>query len=358
MVFLSGIGLANPSSQFSQAECLHAMQSSTLWNDLHPRSQRLLARVLIEGEGVLTRSLAVDRLEELFQLEADVMQRRYLRWAPKLAEEAIRNALDEAGLGVDRLEAVIVSSHTGHLCPALTTYVSERLGLRAESLVLDLAGQGCGAALPNLEMASSLIASGQASVVASVCVEICSASFSLDDDPGRLISSCLFADGAAAVVLTEDAIRGNRRVEWLVSERFLSTQNRHEVRLDYENGLRKAVLSRSVPELSGKLVKKVFSRTLEQERLNKDDISSWAFHGGGPRVIDALQRSLELTDENLAPTRAVLKAFGNMSSPFVMYVLHDLIAYERRGGFWFISSFGAGFSVHGALVKVEGQDGN
>src|SRR5258708_2888971 len=104
---------------------------------------------------------------------------------------------------------------TGYLCPGLTSYVSERLGLRSDALLLDLVGQGCGAALPNLRTAEALLGAGRARRVLSICVEVCSAAYYLDDDPGVLVSACLFGDGAGAAVLSNDPpAAGKKRVRW------------------------------------------------------------------------------------------------------------------------------------------------
>jgi len=89
-----------------------------------------------------------------------------------LASQAAANALKDAALQSDEIDALIVSTCTGYLCPGLTSYVSERLGLRTDVLALDLVGQGCGAALPNLRMADALLAAERCERVLSVCVEV------------------------------------------------------------------------------------------------------------------------------------------------------------------------------------------
>src|SRR5205823_3117596 len=103
---------------------------------------------------------------------------------------------------------------TGYLCPGLTSYVAEALGLRSDVIPFDLVGQGCAAALPNLRAAESLVASKRAGNVLSVCVEVCSAAMYLDRDLGVLVSACLFGDGAAAAVCSTKPAQGTRSVRW------------------------------------------------------------------------------------------------------------------------------------------------
>src|SRR5688572_33177889 len=213
-MFLSGLGTAAPSTRWTQQQCWEAVAASTHLAGLNTRSQAILRKVLRGNNGICSRHLAFDELSEAFLFDPDVLDARFAKHAPVVASQAAERALSDAGLAPDDIDAVIISTCTGYLCPGLTSYVTERLGLRTDILALDLVGQGCGAALPNMRTGEALIASGRADRVLSVCVEICSAAMYLDDDPGVLISACLFGDGAGAAVLTADPIPGRRRIEW------------------------------------------------------------------------------------------------------------------------------------------------
>src|SRR5262249_47260386 len=151
----------------------------------------------------------------------DLLHARFVKHAPALATQAAERALKDAGATAQEMDALIISSCTGYLCPGLTSYVSERLGLRTDAGLLDLVGQGCGAALPNLKTAEAMLASGRCTKVLSVCVEVCSAAFYIDDDPGVLVSACLFGDGAGAAVLSAEPRQGRRGVKWMTSRTLL-----------------------------------------------------------------------------------------------------------------------------------------
>lgn len=213
-MFITGLGAASPQRRYAQRECWEALQNSGPFGELLPRSRTLLKRVLCRDNGIATRHLALDPLTEAFDLTPDTLHARFAQHAPALATAAARNALADANCQSEEIDAVLISTCTGFLCPGLTSYVSQRLGLRPSVFALDLVGQGCAAALPNLRMAEALLAAGRAEKVLSVCVEVCSAAFYLDDDPGVLISACLFGDGSGAAVLTKQAMPGRRRVEW------------------------------------------------------------------------------------------------------------------------------------------------
>src|SRR5262249_56501021 len=135
------------------------------------------------------------------------------------------------------IDALVISTCTGYLCPGLTSYVAERLKLRPEVLALDLVGQGCGAAIPNLRACEALLESGSCEHVLSICVEVCSAAFYLDNDPGVLISACLFADGAGAAVMSRRASDQTRRVEWKGSITELDPASRDLLRFEQSDGI-------------------------------------------------------------------------------------------------------------------------
>src|SRR5262249_37744059 len=159
---------------------------------------------------------------------------------------AAQRALQEAHFTPADIDAVIISTCTGYLCPGLTSYVTERLGLRADVLALDLVGQGCGAALPNLRAAEALLRADCRQVL-SVCVEVCSAAFYLDDDPGVLISACLFGDGAGAAIVSREPAPGRRRVEWKAAGSTLEPASRDLLRFEHKDGMLRNILTPEVP---------------------------------------------------------------------------------------------------------------
>ncbi|MDQ6631590.1 MAG: stilbene synthase, partial [Verrucomicrobiota bacterium] len=274
--------------------------------------------------------------------------------APALATQAAENALQNSGRKADDINAIIISTCTGYLCPGLTSYVSERLGLRPNIFCLDLVGQGCGAALPNLRTAEALIASHGCENVLSICVEICSAAFYLDDDPGVLISACLFGDGAGAAVLSHQSNQNQRRIKWKNSSSILFPADRDLLRFEQKNGLLRNILSPQVPPLAARCAEIVLRELLEKEKVSQSEIKAWIFHAGGRDVLLALQEKLKLQSDDLCWSANILKNFGNLSSPFVYFVLQSALQQNAPGGFWWMSSFGAGFSCHGALLEVNG----
>jgi alkylresorcinol/alkylpyrone synthase len=350
-MFILGLGTAVPAARYSQVECWEALCASPRFPAIGAPARALLQRVLCGDSGVRTRHLALGSVEEGFEIDPDVLEKRFLEHAPELATRAAKAALDRAGIEAAAIDGVLISTCTGYLCPGLTSYVGERLGLRSDVMALDLVGQGCGAALPNLRTADALIAARRCRNVLSICVEVCSAALYIDNDPGVLVSACLFGDGAAAAVLS-DAPGAARSVEWVDSVSLHEPAERNALRMEHRGGLLRNILSRRVPQLAARYASSVLEQTLRAHRISREEIKAWIWHAGGRPVLDRLRETLRLPEAEMRRSRELLGSFGNLSSPFVLFVLDAALRDNAPGGWWWMSSFGAGFSCHGALLKV------
>ncbi|HEY2570566.1 MAG TPA: 3-oxoacyl-[acyl-carrier-protein] synthase III C-terminal domain-containing protein [Solirubrobacteraceae bacterium] len=352
-MYLRAIGTATPLARYTKAQCLEAFQRSAWFARLDVRSHLIARTVLQRDNGIEARRLALDSLAEVFTIDPDTLDRRFLAHAPALAGAAAERALASAGLEAAQIDAVIVSTCTGYLCPGLSGYVAERLGLRADVQAFDLVGQGCAAALPNLQLGRSLLASGAASHVLSVCVEVSSAAMYLDNDPGVLISACLFGDGAGAAVLSREPGDSGRRIEWKDSASLIEPKERKALMFEQREGMLRNILTREVPTLAADYAHRVFETVLGRAGLNSGDIAAWIMHAGGRDVLLAVERRFELDAADLRYSAAMLREYGNVSSAFVYFVLEAALADGAPGGWWWLSSFGAGFSCHGALLRVD-----
>ena len=352
-MFLSGIGTATPPSRYTKAECLASFQRSDWFAKLDTRSHLIARTVLQRDNGIEARRLALDSLDDVFTIDPDTLDRRFLANAPALASDAATRALESAGISAADIDALVVSTCTGYVCPGLSGYVVERLGLRADVQAYDLVGQGCAAALPNLQLGRSLLASGAASHVLSVCVEVSSAAMYLDNDPGVLISACLFGDGAGAAVLSREPGEHGRRIEWKDSASLIEPAQRKALMFEQKEGMLRNILTREVPVLAADYAHRVLETVLGRAALNSDDIAAWIMHAGGRDVLLALERRFELDHDAFRYSAAMLREYGNLSSAFVYFVLEAALADAAPGGWWWLSAFGAGFSCHGALLRVD-----
>ncbi|VWX61156.1 Chalcone and stilbene synthases domain protein [Burkholderiales bacterium 8X] len=353
-MYLRGLGTATPPQRFTKAQCLAAFERSDWFARLDHRSHLVARTVLQRDNGIEARRLAVESLDDVFSIDPETLSARFLAHAPALASQAAERALANAGLAPGDIDAVVVSTCTGYLCPGLTGYVAERLGLRQDVRAFDLVGQGCAAALPNLQLGHSLLGSGSCEHVLSVCVEVSSAAMYLDNDPGVIISACLFGDGAGAAVLSRDPAgeAGRRQVEWMDSTSLIEPGRRAALMFEQRGGMLRNILTREVPALAADYAQKVLQTVLGRADLDPGRIAAWIMHAGGRDVLQALERQLELDGGALRYSAAMLREYGNLSSVFVYFVLEAALADDAPGGWWWLSSFGAGFSCHGALLRV------
>jgi predicted naringenin-chalcone synthase len=350
---IHAVGTATPEARYSKADCLAAFQQSDWFLRLDARSHFIARTVLQRDNGIEARRLAVDSLDEVFAIDPNTLSKRFLTHAPFLAALAGQRALDKSGLDVRSIDALVVSTCTGYLCPGLTGHVIERLGLRADVQAFDLVGQGCAAALPNVQLGRALLASGSCDNVLSICVEISSAAMYLDNDPGVLISACLFGDGAGAAVLSRNAAPGGRRIEWTDSASLINPAERKALMFEHKDGMLRNILTRAVPTLAADYAHRVLDTVLGRAGLSTSEISAWIMHAGGRDVLHALAREFDLDTQDFCYSAAMLREYGNLSSAFVYFVLEAALADDAPGGWWWLSSFGAGFSCHGALLKVQ-----
>jgi predicted naringenin-chalcone synthase len=312
------------------------MQKRDLLSSLKPRSAALLGKVLNNSQsGIEQRHLAVETIESTFNHGAEQLNNHFEREAPPLASEALLAALKKANLVATDVDALIICTCSGYLCPGVTSHVAEQLGMRHDVYLVDLVGLGCGAAIPMMRAAQGYLAANPGAIVATVAVEICSAAFFVDDDPGVLISLCLFGDGAAAAIWTANGSEG----EWQAGN-FLTThlpEEREKIRFVNSGGKLKNQLHRDVPDLAAKAVAGLYA----QRQGEPDQVLA---HSGGRDVIEALENVLPFT---LTETREVLRLHGNMSSPSVLFALEQRLAGNHPDDhrLW-LTAFGAGFAAH------------
>jgi len=347
-MFLHALATANPSASYTQAECLDlARRSPALEKSLDRHSRLLLSTILRGDSGIERRQFAVRNIERLFDFDADELNEEFRQTAPVLGLEALRSALDQAQLRPGDLDALIICTCTGYLCPGVSSYVSELAGLRSDVWLQDFVGLGCGAAIPALRSTDALLAANPSAAVACLAVEVCSAAFYLDNDPGVIISACLFGDGAAATIWK--AQPGARPLRCHAFDTHHDPKERDRIRFEQRQGKLRNLLHPSVPALAAGAVRKLYDRTVAADARPIARILS---HAGGRDVLDELEK--RFPDYDFGSSRHVLRDHGNMSSPSVLFALAEALEENtpETSGDWWLTSFGAGFSAHACRLGV------
>jgi predicted naringenin-chalcone synthase len=333
---LRSLATAVPPHSYSQQECWDAFSGIGLLESLKPRSAALMEKILTGGaSGISRRNFALEEIRPVFARDAQQLNEGFEREAPVLAGNALSLALERGGIRASEVDALFVCTCTGYLCPGVSSHLAERAGLRDDVYLADLVGLGCGAAIPMLRAAQGFLTANPNAVVATVAVEVCSAAFYMNDDPGVLTSLCLFGDGAAAALWSNQGEPGG----WQAGH-FMTThrpEHREKIRFVNSDGRLRNQLHRAVPELAAAAVAELFSKRSGEP----DQVIA---HSGGRDVVEALEGVLPFT---LTETRDVLRDHGNMSSPAVLFALERRLAAARDDDqrLW-LTAFGAGFAAH------------
>jgi predicted naringenin-chalcone synthase len=309
-----------------------------------------LIRAVFSHPSIRKRHFAFDDPACLVDENADQRVARFTEKSIELSAQAITKALDQAGVNAREVTCLVVNTCTGYICPGISTYLIERLGLSRSTRVYDMVGSGCGGAIPNLQVAESMLKANGGGIAVSASVEICSSTFQIGNDLSLILSNALFGDGAAAAVLWTKPVG----LELVASAGRYVPEQRDSIRFVHKHGQLHNQLSLKLPDLVKKAAVGVVTDVLTSQGLKTGDIKHWALHTGGEKIINAIRDEMGIPEEQLRPTREILAEYGNMSSPTVWFVLSRILDNGITAGDWCImTAYGAGLSAHAFLLKKK-----
>jgi predicted naringenin-chalcone synthase len=282
--------------------------------------------------------------------------------ATKLFIEAAQAAVTRCA-GIEPLDIthLITVSCTGFFNPGPDYKIVRALGLNPAVQRYHLGFMGCYAAFPALRAAKSFCEADPEAVVLVVCAELCSLHVRTSNDPDAIMGSALFADGAAAAVVTAREVPDSTALLQLDHfETVLTPVGEDSMAWNIGDEGFEMVLGNYVPHIIDDHIVGALEPLLARDASLTDlpyrDITHWAIHPGGRSILDKVQSRLELTDEQLVPARETLRNFGNMSSATVLFVLKHILDLPPLEGDERICSmaFGPGLTVEtGLFTKVR-----
>jgi predicted naringenin-chalcone synthase len=277
---------------------------------------------------------------------------RYAADTPELALEASNGALRDAACPADRITHLVTVSCTGFNAPGFDVALIGQLGLSVEVQRTHIGFMGCHGALNGLRIASAIVEAQPGAVVLLCAVELCSLHFGYGWNSERVVANALFADGAAAAVISSgSASMSNDSGAWTVRASGSAIVPDSEDAMTWTIGDHgfEMTLSPAVPDLIETHLPPWLDAWLARYDLTRDAIGSWAVHPGGPRILDAVGKALELCSGALDVSRGVLNEHGNMSSPTILFILQRL--RQRRASQPCVAlGFGPGLTVEAALI--------
>jgi len=346
---IAAVGTALPPHYYDQDELLAALRQR--WAGRHfnlDRLERLHRNVLVGG-----RHLALP-IEEYGQLTTwGKANDAWIRVAQEVGGQAVLDALERAGLGPGDVDALIFVTVTGIATPSIDARLINRLGLPPRVKRMPIFGLGCVAGAAGIARAADYVKGHPDDVAVLLSVELCSLTLQEEDlSIPNLIASGLFGDGAAAVVVTGEnraadgpRIVATRSVFYPDSERVMGWDIS-------ESGFR-IVLSAEVPVVARERLRPDVDAFLGDHGLSRADIASWVCHPGGPKVLEAMEESLEVPPGALDVTWRSLREVGNLSSTSVLLVLAETLEHHRPapGSYGMLIAMGPGFCSELVLLQ-------
>ena len=336
-----GIGTANPPIRLTQEQSFHAAG--------------------YQGERIRKIFLNSDIDYRHFYLEgapnceetSDQLNQRYLRGAMKTGCQAILNCLNAAATDVRDIDFLAVCTCTGYVCPDVGSRLIAHMGFSKRVQRASLIGLGCAGALPTLQRAVDFVRANPSRQALMLAVEICSACYYVDNTLETAVGNAICADGAAAFLLAAGRQADPSYPQVIDFETFIDTEHIEEVGLQHRDGKLRIVLGASIQHLAGPIIEKALQQLLQRHGLSRSHISFLVVHPGGRKVIDNVQKHFGMTDVQLRFSRTVLRNYGNMSSPTVMFVLNEVVrSGDPRPGDWGVMiALGPGMAAEVALLR-------
>lgn len=343
-----GVGTAVPDHHVGQEQA--RSMARELFDDHFEDVDRLLQ--VFTNVDVDDRYFAVP--PEWFGEEHDLEQRNaiYATEAVRLSTLSATRALGHAGIGPDEVDAIFFVSSTGFATPSLDAVLIGELGLRPDVRRDATFGHGCAGGAGGLARAADWAAAHPGSSALLVATELCGLTLQRSDgSKTNLIATSLFGDGSASVVVGSDGdgleVVADASVVW---------PDTHDVMgWTFGSTGMGVVLSKSVPVL----VKKRFAASVDEvcsrAGIRRGDLRHFVLHPGGAAVLDAFDAALDLDEHDLDWSRAVLRSYGNMSAPTVLFVLDEFIrcATPNAGDAVLMSAMGPGFAAEHLVLRCR-----
>jgi alkylresorcinol/alkylpyrone synthase len=340
---VAGIGSAVP-TEVSQEDLWAGFFTEQYRGD--PLVERIWRRAGVERR----HGVAVPWKEDVRHWGTAARIERFVEEAVPLGRDALRACLDDAGLRPSEVDALTVVSCTGYATPGLDILLARELELGQDIQRLHIGHMGCYAALPALgTLADAATARGQTGLL--LCVELCSLHIQdTSHEIDQVIAHSLFADAAAAVAVRP----GGRGLQIIDVAARTDPDSAGLMTWDVTDWGFRMGLGRDVPAVLERHVGSLVRSLLARHDLSPDLVRGWAIHPGGPRILEAVATPLGLAEDDLEPSRSVLRDYGNCSSPTVLLVVQRLEERRpwREGDHVVCIAFGPGLTLYAALLRA------
>jgi alkylresorcinol/alkylpyrone synthase len=355
-MYITSLATGHPPHHYNQAQLLEAIKK--MWMNAHHNPRRV--DQLHKAVQVKERFLALP-MEEYEQIENFTESNdHFINVGTDVAEQVVSDALSKADLTPQDVDAIFFVSVTGVATPSIDAKLVNRLGFRSDIKRIPIFGLGCVAGAAGLARVHDYLKAYPKQVALLVSVELCSLTLQPKDlSVANLIASGLFGDGGSCVVgvgnLHEKASRSTQRPHPSVlcskSRLYSDTEDVMGWKIGADGF--KVILKATVPQLAEAHLRTDVDAFLAESGLSRSDITHWVCHTGGPKVLQAFENSLELSEGTLHRSWDSLQAVGNLSSSSVLFVLKDTMenATVNKGDYGLLLAMGPGFCCEMVLLQ-------
>jgi len=278
----------------------------------------------------------------------------YEKWSKVLTTEASQKLLLINKIDPEKIDRLITISCTGFFAPGLDYHLINSLKLQRSVKRTHIGFMGCAASLIGFNSVLETMNNAEETTTLLVSVELCSLHLQTEPTKDNILANMIFADGSAAALFSNSGSLNSKTQLKIISTKSILFENSAEFmgwkigdfgfEMMLSTELPKIILERAVPELK---------KILDSLGIKKEEIKHWALHPGGRAILDSLQKGLELTNEEIRPSRDVLKNFGNMSSASILFVLKEILQTEKieHNDLCCAVAFGPGLTMEVALLK-------
>ena len=274
----------------------------------------------------------------------------YGREAAKLSLQAVEDCMKK--IPGQKITHLITVSCTGMSAPGLDLELLELLQLPATTWRTSINFMGCYAAIHALKLADAFCKADKDANVLIVSTELCTLHFQKESTPDSITSSLLFGDGSAAVWVSGDNEQEGLSIDHFYSA--VSFKGKKDMAWELSSKGFLMTLSGYVADLIEEDFDDLVFDALATTGFNKKDITHWCIHPGGRKILESVHKSLGFTNGQLQPCYDVLKEYGNMSSPTVLFVLNNIMKAldKNKPGRIFGAAFGPGITMETFILSA------
>jgi predicted naringenin-chalcone synthase len=282
-----------------------------------------------------------------------------MKWFNKTASPLSVRAIEkciENKISKEEITHLITVSCTGMSAPGLDLQIMEEMDLPSTIFRTSVNFMGCYAAIHGLKLADAFCRNDKTAKVLVVCTELCTLHFQRENTIDNIASSLLFGDGCAALLVTHDDDKSEGlRVKNFYSE--ISFKGKKDMSWELSSSGFLMTLSGYVPELIEQDFNALLTNALQNAELNENDISHWCIHPGGKRILSSIEKSIHISSEDLKESYNVLREYGNMSSPTILFVLKEIMdsleSKKKKRANIFGAAFGPGLTMETFILTND-----